>query len=161
MVIRRFESAHWPGIWSILEPVFREGTTYAVPRDISEAAARDFWTGPDKQVWVAVEEGQVVGSYFLKPNQMGGGSHVCNCGYVTSPEHRGKGIATQLCEHSQEQALANGFRAMQFNFVVSTNERAVSLWERMGYGIVGRLPGAFAHPEKGFVDALVMFKMLL
>lgn len=160
MHIRRYDPGDWPGVWAILEPVFLEGTTYAVPRDMTEGAARDFWTALGKQVWVAVEDGQVVGSYFLKANQMGGGSHVCNCGYVTSVEHRGKGIATRLCEHSQKQAVACGFRAMQFNFVVSTNEGAVRLWKRLGFEVVGRLHEAFDHPERGFVEALVMFKTL-
>ena len=160
MRVQPFALENWPGVWSILEPVFRDGTTYAVPRDMTEEAARDFWTGPGKQIWVAVEEGKIVGSYFLKANQMGGGSHVCNCGYVTSAQHRGKGIATRLCEHSQEQAVASGFRAMQFNFVVSTNEGAVRLWKQLGFEVVGRLHEAFDHPQRGFVEALVMFKTL-
>jgi hypothetical protein len=103
----------------------------------------------------------VVGTYFIKPNQPGLGDHVCNCGYVVSPSAQGQGIAARMCEHSQQWAVANGFRAMQFNLVVATNERAVRLWERLGFSAVGRLPGAFRHQRLGFVDASVMLKQLV
>jgi len=110
--------------------------------------------------FVAVEGETLLGTYFIKANQPGLGSHVCNCGYVVSPAASGRGVATALCEHSQQFAREQGFRAMQFNFVVATNERAVKLWERMGFAVVGRLPGAFRHLRLGYVDALVMFKSL-
>lgn len=105
--------------------------------------------------------GAVIGTYFLKPNQPGLGSHVCNCGYVVAAQARGRGVAAAMCEHSQDQARALGFRAMQFNFVVATNESAVRLWQRQGFAVVGRLPGAFRHQKLGFVDALVMYKQLV
>ena len=151
----------WPGIWSVLEPVFREGHTYSFARDISEAEARHAWMVLPTRTFVCEDEhGSVVGTYYLKPNQPGQGSHVANAGYVVSPAARGLGAASAMCTHSQQQARAMGFRAMQFNFVVSTNEGAVRLWKRHGFDVVGTLPGAFAHPELGFVDALVMFKRL-
>lgn len=145
---------------AILMPTIREGTTYALDPEMGEAEALAYWMGADKEVFVAEEEGVVLGTYFLRPNQAGGGRHVCNCGYMTSAAATGRGVARSMCAHSLDHARARGYRAMQFNFVVSTNERAVRLWERMGFEIVGRLPGAFRHPDAGYVDALVMYRGL-
>lgn len=145
-------------LWAILEPVIRAGETYALARDMSRADALAYWTSPDKQAFVAEADGAAVGTYYLRANQAGGGAHVANCGYITAQGH--KGVAGALCVHSLQLARAQGFRAMQFNLVVSTNARAVALWERMGFSVVGRLPDAFAHPTLGFVDALVMFRAL-
>jgi ribosomal protein S18 acetylase RimI-like enzyme len=113
------------------------------------------------EVFLAEENGQVLGTYFLRANQQGGGSHVANCGYITAPWATGRGVARAMCAHSLEHARARGFRAMQFNFVVSTNQRAVALWQTFGFEIVGRLPRAFHHPALGFVDAFVMYRSLL
>ena len=151
----------WPAIWQILEPVFREGRTYTFVPDISEAEARHAWMVLPAKTYVCEDaEGRVVGTYYLKPNQPGQGRHVANCGYVVSPAARGLGVASAMCAHSQQQAREQGFRAMQFNFVVSTNEGAVRLWKHHGFETVGTLPGAFQHPDLGFVDAFVMFKSL-
>ena len=147
-------------IWAILEPVLRAGETYALERDMSRADALAYWTGGDHETFVAEDEGRVVGTYFLRPNQSGGGSHVCNCGYVTAADSAGKGIARAMHEHSLQRARERGFRAMQFNFVISSNERAVRLWQALGYETVGRLPGAFLSPSRGYVDALVMYRTL-
>lgn len=147
-------------VWSILEPVFRAGDTYTLPRDITRKAALAYWFADSNKVFVAEEDGKVLGTYYLRANQRGGGSHVCNCGYVTAAQATGRGIARTMCLHSEGQARKSGFRAMQFNFVVSTNERAVKLWLSLGFEIVGRLPLAFEHPSMGFVDALVMFVAL-
>jgi ribosomal protein S18 acetylase RimI-like enzyme len=162
MLIRPYTSGDWPQVWAVLEPVFRAGETYPVPLDIDEADARRLWTSPPKAVFVAVEgtRGTIVGTYYLRPNFDGPGSHVCNCGYVVAEAARGRGVATRMCEHSQSEAVARGYRAMQYNLVVSANERAVQLWKAMGFAIVGTLPGAFRHPALGFVDAYVMFKEL-
>jgi ribosomal protein S18 acetylase RimI-like enzyme len=122
--------------------------------------ALDYWFGSQHEVFVAEEDGQVLGTYFLQPNQRGGGSHVGNCGYVTAPWATGRGVARAMCAHSLERARERGFKAMQFNFVVSTNKRAIALWQSFGFEIVGRLPGAFEHPTVGFVDALVMYRSL-
>ena len=147
---------------SILEPVFRAGDTYAYPRDITEIDARLAWTSKPKEVFVAEDKGTglIVGTYYLKPNHEGPGAHVCNCGYVVSPPARGRGVAALMCEHSQHQARSRGFRAMQYNLVASSNQAAVHLWQKMGFAIVAVLPGAFAHPTLGFVDAYVMYKRL-
>jgi len=147
-------------IWAILEPMIRRGESYTLPRNMSRVQALEFWFAPGHEIFVFEESGVVLGTYFLRANQGGGGSHVANCGYVTAETAQGRGIARAMCLHSLERAKARGFRAMHFNFVVSTNERAVKLWLSLGFEIVGRLPGAFRHPENGFVDALVMYKRL-
>jgi RimJ/RimL family protein N-acetyltransferase len=145
----------------MLEPVFRAGETYAFAPDISEADAHQVWIATPAMVFVAEDDQQqVVGTYYLKPNQPGLGSHVCNCGYVVAEAARGQGIAAMMCHHSQATALAQGFRAMQFNLVVSTNEGAVYLWKKLGFHTVGTLPGAFHHQRLGYVDAFIMFKSL-
>lgn len=127
---------------------------------MSEGSARAYWLGPDKETFVAEEEGLILGTYFLRANQAGGGRHVCNCGYMTSAQATGRGIARQMCLHSLDHARKRGYSAMQFNFVVATNERAIRLWLSLGFDIVGRLPLAFQHPTHGYVDALVMFQSL-
>ena len=147
-------------VWTILEPVIRDGETYALPREMSREDALTYWFAPHHEVFVAESDGQVVGTYFLRPNQLGGGSHVANCGYMTAPAASGKGVARAMCAHSLDRARSRGFRAMQFNFVVSTNERAVRLWQHFEFAIAGRLQGAFLHPVHGYVDAYVMYRGL-
>jgi ribosomal protein S18 acetylase RimI-like enzyme len=147
-------------IWAIIGPVIRAGETYALPRDMSETDALAYWMGADRETFVAEDGGRIVGTYYLRPNQAGGGGHVANCGYMTDAHATGRGIARAMCEHSLEHARGRGFRAMQFNFVVSSNERAVKLWQSLGFATVGRLPDAFLHPVRGYVDALVMFRAL-
>ncbi len=153
-------AADWPEIWPILEAVVRPGEVYAVDRDITEAEGRAYWFAPAHEVFVAEADGRVLGAYYMRPNQAGGGAHVANCGYMTAPWAQGRGVARAMGLHSLDHARARGFRAMQFNMVVSTNQRAVRLWESLGFTTVGRLPGAFAHPTLGDVDALVMFQAL-
>jgi ribosomal protein S18 acetylase RimI-like enzyme len=160
MQIRSATPQDHAAIWRIIEPVIRAGETYTLPRDMSEADALAYWTGPDRETFVADENGQIIGTYYLRANQQGGGCHVANCGYMTAAGSTGKGVARRMCEHSLDHARARGFKAMQFNFVVSTNERAVRLWQGLGFETVGRLPRAFEHPRLGLVDALVMFRAL-
>jgi ribosomal protein S18 acetylase RimI-like enzyme len=160
MLIRPARPQDSPAIWSIIGPTIRAGETYALDPNMSESDALAYWLGADKETFVAEEDGVVLGTYFMRANQAGGGAHVCNCGYVTSAAATGRGIARLMCKHSLEHARARGYRAMQFNFVVSTNEAAVSLWKSLGFEIVGRLPLAFRHPTEGYVDALVMFQQL-
>jgi ribosomal protein S18 acetylase RimI-like enzyme len=161
ILIREAQDTDWPQIWQIIEPVFRAGETYSYPRDISEAEARQAWMATPEATYVATDASrEVVGTYFIKPNQPGQGKHVCNCGYIVGDKARGRGVASQMCRHSQDIALERGFNSMQFNLVVSTNEGAVRLWKELGFEIVGVLPGAFNHPALGFVDAYVMFKKL-
>lgn len=119
-----------------------------------------YWMSADKKTFVAEEDGTIVGTYFIRPNQAGGGAHVCNCGYMTHTAAVGRGVARSMCQHSLAYVRERGYRAMQFNFVVSTNERAARLWQSLGFAIVGRLPAAFRHPVHGYVDALVMYQVL-
>ncbi len=160
MTIRFANNNDHDAIWEILEPMIRAGETYTLPREMNKEDALTYWFSGEKETFVWEENGAVLGTYFLKPNQQGGGAHVANCGYVTAAAAQGRGIARGMCLHSLERAKERGFRAMQFNFVVSTNERAVKLWSSLGFETVGRLPGAFQHPERGFVDALVMYRKL-
>jgi ribosomal protein S18 acetylase RimI-like enzyme len=160
MLIRQSEARDDDALWRILEPAFRAGETYPVPRDISRKDALAYWHTPGHAVFVTEDAGTIVGTYYLRANNRGGGAHVANCGYMVAPEAFGRGVAQAMCSHSLDQAKARGFTAMQFNFVIASNERAVRLWQRMGFSIAGRLPGAFQHPRLGLVDAYVMLRNL-
>jgi ribosomal protein S18 acetylase RimI-like enzyme len=160
MKIRSGQLQDNDAIWAVLEPVIRAGETYTLPRDMSRDVALAFWFSAGHEVFVAEDRGAVVGTYFLRANYAGGCSHVANCGYITATGATGKGVGRAMCAHSLEHARARGFRAMQFNFVVSTNERAVRLWQSFGFEIVGRLPQAFSHPVHGYTDVYVMYRLL-
>lgn len=158
--IRPYLAADAGAVTGMLMPVFRAGDTYAIDPDIPAPEALAYWTGPERHVFVAEDKGEVLGTYYIVRNQKGGGSHVCNCGYVTAEAARGRGVARAMLAHSLEAAAQLGFRAMQYNFVVATNIRAIATWHRAGFETVGRLPAAFLHPTEGYVDALVMFRPL-
>jgi L-amino acid N-acyltransferase YncA len=160
MTIRPAVIADANAIWSILEPTIRGGETYTLPRDMDREQALAYWFSSDHTVFMAEEDGEVLGTYYLRANQKGGGSHVGNCGYMTAARASGRGVATAMCEHSLAYARSQGFRAMQFNFVVSTNAPAIYLWQKFGFVTIGRLPNAFLHPRLGYVDALVMYRSL-
>lgn len=160
MKIREIDKSEFEAIWPIFKIVARAGETYAFPRDISESAAKKIWVDASRKTFIAEDDGQILGTYYLKTNQAGPGMHVCNCGYMVSPSAQGKGVATAMCKHSQQVAIDLGYNAMQFNYVASSNEGAIRLWLKLGFDIVGRLPRAFNHPAKGYVDALVMYKWL-
>lgn len=160
--IRPIEKSDWKAAWQIIEPVFRAGETYAFSPVISEKEAYRVWVSTPRETYVAVDtNNNIVGTYYIKPNQPELGAHVCNCGYIVAKEARGRGVATAMCEHSQCEAVALGFRAMQFNLVVSTNESAVRLWIKLGYDIIGTLPNSFRHSQLGYVDAHVMYKLMV
>lgn len=160
LTLRPATAADNDAIWRVIEPAFRAGETYPIPRDISRDDALAYWHTPGHAVFVAEDGSEIVGTYYLRANQRGGGSHVCNCGYIVSPTAMRRGVARAMCAHSLDEAKARGFRAMQFNFVITSNERAVRLWQDLGFKIVGTLPGAYDHPQKGLVDAYVMFQQL-
>ncbi len=159
--IRLYQADDWPHVWRMLEPVFRAGETYAFPTDITESEAREAWVELPRAAYVYIDaDNGIVGTYYIKANQPGAGSHVCNCGYVVDARAAGRGIASTMCRHSQEEALRMGFLSMQYNLVVSTNEVAVNLWKKHGFHVAGRLPRAFNHKLLGLVDALIMYKIL-
>jgi L-amino acid N-acyltransferase YncA len=160
MLIRAATDQDAEAIWAILEPIIRAGETYTLPHDMDKQSALAYWLTPGHEVFVAEENGVILGTYFLQANQQGGGAHVANCGYMTAPSATGRGVARAMCEHSLQRARQRGFRAMQFNFVVSTNERAVRLWQSFAFKIVGCLPEAFQHPARGYVDAYIMYRTL-
>ena len=160
MIIRPADSADTNAIWAILEPTIRAGETYTLPRNMEREQALAYWFAPEHTVFVAELDGEVLGSYYLRVNQKGGGAHVCNCGYMTAAWASGRGVAAAMCEHSLEYARSQGFLAMQFNFVVSSNQAAIHLWQKFGFATVGQLPKAFLHPSLGFVDALVLYRTL-
>ena len=158
--IRPYRPSDAQALWQVIGPPIRAGETYAVPSDMAEEDALAWWAAGDHQAFVYEREGQVLGSYFIRPNQLGGGSHVANAGYATRPDARGQGIARAMCDHSQETAAGQGFRLLQFNFVIASNVGAVTLWQRCGFSIVGTLPEAFSHPRLGYVDTYIMVKRL-
>jgi ribosomal protein S18 acetylase RimI-like enzyme len=159
--IRTFEESDWDTVWEIIEPVFRAGETYAFSPDITEEEAHNAWINIPAETFVALDENNhIVGTYYIKKNQPGQGSHICNCGYIVAQAARGKGVASGMCEHSQREAVRRGFRAMQYNLVVSSNEGAVRLWKKLGFEVVGTIPEAFHHHKLGYVDAYVMYKKL-
>jgi L-amino acid N-acyltransferase YncA len=160
--IRPFEEADWPAVWALLEPVFRAGETFPHDPAITEGEAQLAWVDQSQAVMVAVNAaGAVVGTYYLRPNSLALGAHVANAGYVVAEHCRRQGIGSRLCQHSLQAARRLGFRALQFNLVVSTNTAGIRCWQRNGFQVVGTLPGAFRHRQLGYVDALVMFQGLM
>ena len=160
MLIRSATSGDADAIWAIMEPIIRAGETYCLPRDMNKEAALAYWFSSDREVFVSEQNEEIIGTYCLQANQKGGGAHVANCGYMTAVHAKGRGVARAMCTHSLDRARERGFRAMQFNFVISTNERAVKLWQAFDFAIVGTLPKAFLHPTMGYVDAYVMYRDL-
>ncbi|MGA0559306.1 GNAT family N-acetyltransferase [Larkinella sp. VNQ87] len=160
MVFRRIEEKDADALWDIIHRVIRSGDTWVFAPDSSRETMLAIWFDPQKYSYVCEIDGEVVGTFFLRENQPGLGSHVANAGYMVKPESRGRGIAEAMCRFSQEEARRLGFRAIQFNFVVSTNEVAIRVWKRCGFSVVGTLPRAYQHQTLGLVDALVMYQWL-
>jgi ribosomal protein S18 acetylase RimI-like enzyme len=160
MEIRAIRADEFALVWPIFKTVVSTGDTYAYDPDISFDEAKAMWAAPGCRVFAAEEGGTVFGCYLLKANQSGLGDHVANAGYMVSPEARGKGVASAMCEHSMRKAREAGFTAMQFNFVVSSNTVAVALWQKHGFEIVGRVPKAFRHRTLGLTDVYVMYRDL-
>jgi L-amino acid N-acyltransferase YncA len=182
MKIRPAIDADRNAIWNIFHEVVADGDTYALDPNISREDALAYWFAPYiaeiAEGGVPVGNGvavprrptvsptivtsrQILGTYILRSNQSGGGSHVANAGFMVSASARGQGIGRAMAEHCLSEARRLGFLAMQFNYVISTNTAAIHLWEDLGFEIVGTLPSAFSHPDKGFVDVHVMYRSLL
>jgi len=160
LIIRKAEPEDFDDIWEIFHAVVSRGDTYTFDPATTKEEARESWVSPQAWTYVATIDGVVVGTYFMRRNQPGLGSHVVNAGYMVKQEAQGRGIGRAMCEHSLNEARALGFLAMQYNIVVSTNENAVALWKKMGFEIVGTLPKVFRHLELGLVDAYVMHRFL-
>jgi len=161
MEIRAATRADRDAIWKIFHEILAAGDTYALDPKMSREDALAYWFRADTQTYVAEKDGTVVGTYILRPNQLGPGSHVANAAFIVASNAQGSGVGRAMAEHCLAEARQMGFRAMQFNFVISTNTRAIRLWKKLGFEIVGTLPGAFRHPEKGYVDVHVMYRSLL
>jgi ribosomal protein S18 acetylase RimI-like enzyme len=160
IAIRKAVSSDDEAIWGIFQAVVQPGDTYALASDITREEALSIWTAPAVHTYVAMDGESVVGTYIVKANQPGRGSHVANAAFMVAPGAQGRGVGRQVGEHCLKEARQLGFRAMQFNLVVSTNEPAVALWKKLGFDIVGTVPAAFNHSTRGLVDTYVMYRSL-
>jgi L-amino acid N-acyltransferase YncA len=158
--IRPALTTDFPAIWSIFQPIVAAGDTFAYGPETTTEEARRIWMNSPAEPFVAEEDGRMVGTYSLRPNQPGLGNHIANCSYMTHPVARRRGIAASMCEHSLNAARERGFAAMQFNFVVASNDQAVRLWKKHGFAVVGQVPGAFRHRLLGPVPVLIMHRTL-
>lgn len=158
MIIRKATGTDHAGIWEIFSSVIKTGDTYTFSPETPESALETYWLADSMDAFVAEENNEITGTYFIKPNQVGLGSHIANCGYMVSPKHRGKGIGQLMCEHSINFAKEKGYYGIQFNIVVSTNKIAVKLWQKLGFRIIGTTPKGFRHRELGLVDTFIMFR---
>jgi ribosomal protein S18 acetylase RimI-like enzyme len=147
-------------LWGILEPRIREGGTYVFSLDKTKESMMGYWMGADKVTFVVEKEGLVVGTFYLKANQEGLGDHICNAGFVVSRDAEGQGVGRWMGEYAQSAAKSSGFLAMQFNFVIQSNQNAVHLWKSLGFSVIGEIPEAYRHPELGLVSALIFHKKL-
>ncbi|ASA58076.1 GNAT family N-acetyltransferase [Vibrio gazogenes] len=159
-MIREITKSEFESFWPTFSSVIQAQETYAFDPNMTLAEAFVLWCETPLQAYAYIENDVVLGTYYIKPNALGPSRHICNCGYMVSSAARGKGIARQMCEHSQQKALEFGFNAMQFNSVVSTNEIAVRLWQKLGFTIIGTIPKAYQHAQLGFVDSYIMYKWL-
>ena len=182
MKIRVATNADRDAVWNIFHKVVAAGDTYALDPNISREDALAYWFAPGTHTYVAEEDAagdgvavpekptacptiirarQILGTYILRPNQSGGGSHVANAGFMVSASARGQGLGRAMAEHCLSESRRLGFRAMQFNYVISTNTAAIRLWQDLGFESVGTLASAFRHPDKGYVDVYVMYRSLI
>jgi len=160
MKIREATESDFENIWPIFKEIVSAGDTYPYPRETTTEEGLEIWIRKPYKTYVLEDNDNILGTYYIKKNQPGSGSHVCNCGYMVLSSARGRGLATKMCEHSQITALELGFKAMQFNLVVATNRNAIKLWKKLGFNTIGRLPNAFNHPDFGYVDTFIMYKWL-
>ncbi len=158
MKIREATQRDYDSVWDIFSSVIRTGDTYVFDPNTRKDALSKHWFASYMKTYVAEEQGDVVGTYIIKPNQIDLGSHIANCSYMVHPKAQGKGVGNALCEHSLETARKLGYRAIQFNIVVSTNQVAVRLWEKHGFRIIGTIPNGFNHTTLGYVDAYIMYR---
>jgi GNAT superfamily N-acetyltransferase len=160
IAIRKYREEDKEQIWKIIEYVISQGDSFTFAPDTSRAIALEDWCSPDKSTFVAISEGEIVGTFYVKANQIGLGSHIANGSYMVAPNARKKGVGRMMGEFSIEEAKRLGFHAMQFNFVVKNNEKAVNLWTSLGFEIIGEIPEAFQHFENGLTNAYIMYRKL-
>ena len=160
ITMRAANEADFEDIWRIFHRVVTKGDSYVFPMDATREDARAYWLSTDFKTFVAILDDTVVGMYKLRPNNIGLGAHVSNASFMVDPDCQGRGIGKTMGLHCLEEARRDGYLAMQFNFVVSTNTSAVRLWQQLGFEIAGTLPKAFRHADLGLVDAYVMFRFL-
>ncbi len=160
-MIREMNRGDFDAFWPTFESIIQSQETYAFRPDMTQEEAYALWVTSTSKSFIYENDGEILGTYYIKPNAMGPSDHICNCGYMVSENARGRGVARELCEHSLRVAVALGFEAMQFNSVVSTNAIAVLLWEKLGFSIIGTIPKAYRHPALGYVDCFVMHRLLV
>ncbi len=160
MIIRNAHQDDQEAVWQIIHEVIATGNTYVFAPDSSKEKMLSYWFSDDKNTYVAEEDGKILGTFYLKTNQMDLGSHIVNAGYMVSSEARGKGLGQAMAEFSMEEARRLGYRGMQFNLVVKTNENAVKLWLKLGFEIIGEIPEAYKHSQFGYVNAYIMYQKL-
>ena len=158
MKIRKATEEDKAGVWKIIEAVIAGGDTYVFAPDTSESEMVSYWFSPEKHVYVAVDENEIVGTYWLKANQPGLGDHIGNGAYMVSPDAKGKGVGKTMALHSIEEAKKIGYQAIQFNFVVKSNTAAVNLWKSVGFEIIGEIPDAIRHKANGLTNAYIMYR---
>ena len=159
--IRKIEEDDKEAVWRIIEYVIAQGDSYTYDPETPRDAALEDWCGPEKETFVAIDDdGKIVGTYYVKANQIGLGSHIANGSYMVSPDARRKGVGRLMGEHSLQVAKKLGFHGMQFNFVVKSNEKAVRLWQSLGFEIIGEIPEAYRHKQNGLTNAYIMFRKL-
>jgi L-amino acid N-acyltransferase YncA len=160
MTIRNANQDDHEAVWQIIHEVIATGNTYVFAPDSSKEKMLNYWFSEDKYTYVAEDDGKILGTFYLKTNQMDLGSHIVNAGYMVSSEARGKGLGQAMAEFSMEEARRLGYRGMQFNLVVKTNENAVKLWLKLGFEIIGEIPEAYEHSQLGYVNAYIMYQKL-
>ena len=161
MSIRKATEADQDAIWDIIQPVIAKGDTYVFDPNSTKEKMLAYWLSAEKHTYVATQNETIVGTFFIKDNQPDLGSHIANAGYMTAPSASGQGIGMTMCEFSLEEAKRLGYRAMQFNIVMKSNEIAVRLWQKLGFTIIGEIPEAFNHPQNGLTNAYIMYQKLV
>jgi L-amino acid N-acyltransferase YncA len=160
MTIRLATQTDHEAVWHIISNVISTGDTYVFAPDSSKEKMLNYWFSADKRTYISEENNEILGTFYLKENQMDLGSHIVNAGYMVSQKARGKGIGKAMALFSLEEAKRLGFQGMQFNLVVKTNEKAVNLWLKLGFKIIGEIPEAYKHSSLGYVNAYIMYQKL-
>lgn len=160
IIIRKAREDDKDNIYKIAKDVLKTGDTYTMPPNSKKNEILRYWFGDKKSTFVALMNNQIVGFFYIKPNQAELGNHISNASYMVSPKFQNMGIGRKMGEYSLKKAKEMGYKAMQFNFVVKSNISAVKLWQKLGFRIIGEIPKAFRHSTKGLVNAYIMYREL-